>query len=127
MIFIKRFILLSFLFTLLGTNRQGLAAGKGEPAVTLDFEGELIEGEKKGPDLMFQTENAQLQLDAVLYNRSDFNDFHISDSRIRPRFSVTAQTPATRPSASSGTKTAPRGTPPRSIAPHRPQGTGGRR
>lgn len=74
-----------------------ISAAEGEPAVTLDFEGELIEGEKKGPDLLYQTENMQMQLDDILYTRSDFNDIHSSDSKKRPRFSTLTRARAQQP------------------------------
>lgn len=51
----------------------------------LDFEGDVIEGEKKGADLLLQTDTSQLSMNAVLYLREDFNDFHSIDRKKRPR------------------------------------------
>jgi hypothetical protein len=52
---------------------------------TIDFEGDVIEGQKKAPDLFLQVEDQKLNLDSVLYLRQDFNDFHAVDSKQRPR------------------------------------------
>src|SRR4051812_37718439 len=41
----------------------------------MNFEGDMIEGEKRQPDLFVQTNVQKLDLDSVLYLRKDFNDF----------------------------------------------------
>ena len=51
----------------------------------LNFEGDMIEGEKRQPDLFVQTNVQNLDLDSVLYLRKNFNDFHVVDSKRRPR------------------------------------------
>lgn len=96
-----RFLIILVVLTIAAPNAS---AAEGEPAVTLDFEGELIEGEKKGPDLLYQTENMQMQLDDILYTRNDFNDVHSSDSKKRPRFSTMtrARAPQPQPAQRSG-------------------------
>jgi hypothetical protein len=51
----------------------------------LDFDADIIEGQKKAPELFLQTEVQKLSLDAVLYQRKDFNSFHTVDASRRPR------------------------------------------
>ena len=52
----------------------------------LDFEADVIEGEKRKPDLFLQMEGSTDSLDAILSSREDFNDYHEVDRRWRPRF-----------------------------------------
>jgi hypothetical protein len=61
------------------------SASKGKAGV-LDFEGDIIEGERKRPDLFLQTQIDNLSLDAILYLRKDFNDFHQVDKNRRPGY-----------------------------------------
>jgi hypothetical protein len=60
--------------------------GSSRPEV-LDFEGDVIEGQKKAPELFLQLDVEKADLSSVLYDRRDFNDFHTVDSKRRPKFS----------------------------------------
>ena len=60
-------------------------ANKGAKSNVLDFEGEVIEGEKRRPDLFMQTNTQDLTLDNILYQRNDFNDFLSVEAKRRPR------------------------------------------
>lgn len=51
----------------------------------LSFEADVVEGEKRRPDLFLQSNIEDLSLDNILYVRKDFNDFHSVDSKRRPR------------------------------------------
>ena len=53
---------------------------------TLDFEGEVIEGEAMRPMLYLQIESPDLDLNNIIYQRRDFNDFHKTDKVRRNRF-----------------------------------------
>ncbi len=53
-------------------------------AAVYNFDADLIIGEKKKPDLLFQTGAATLGFDALLLNRSDFNDFLQFDQKRIP-------------------------------------------
>ncbi len=53
---------------------------------TLDFEGEVIEGEAMRPMLYLQIESPDLDLNNIMYQRKDFNDFHRIDKVRRNRF-----------------------------------------
>ena len=63
-------------------------SSKKEKMNVLDFEGEVIEGERKKPDLILQVAPQDLNFDNLLYNRSDFNDFLEVDQNTRPRFII---------------------------------------
>jgi hypothetical protein len=57
-----------------------------EATGVLDFEGDLIEGQRQRPDLFMQSETQNLTLDAILFLRNDFNDFHQVQKNRRPQF-----------------------------------------
>lgn len=63
------------------------AAKSGSRPEVLDFEGDVIEGQKKAPELFLQLDVEKADLSSVLYDRKDFNDFHAVDSKRRPKFS----------------------------------------
>lgn len=66
---------------------QAQPQAQQKKAEVLDFDADVIEGQKKTPELFLQTEVDRPSLEAILYQRRDFNDFHAVDSRQRPRFS----------------------------------------
>jgi len=76
----------SFILTLLlSVTLTGAAwAEKNE---VMDFEADVIEGEKKAPELFLQLDTETTELGAVLYDRKTFNDFHANDRNRRPRLS----------------------------------------
>ena len=76
--FLLTFALLS------GIPGSARAADKNE---VLDFEADVIEGEKKAPELFLQLDTETTELGAVLYDRKNFNDFHALDRNRRPRLS----------------------------------------
>jgi hypothetical protein len=77
----------SILFLLLLVNLSSLQAQeKNQKVNTLDFEGEVIEGEAMRPMLYLQIESPDLDLNNILYQRKDFNDFHKIDKVRRNRF-----------------------------------------
>lgn len=59
---------------------------KSDKMKTLDFEGEVIEGEAMRPMLYLQIESPDLDLNNIMYQRRDFNDFHKIDKVRRNRF-----------------------------------------
>jgi hypothetical protein len=71
---------------LFGDGSSGAPTQKSGKTGVLDFEGETIEGQRKRPDLFLQTETQNLTLDAILYLRKDFNDFHQVDRSRRPGY-----------------------------------------
>lgn len=74
--------------SLTGTPEKRVAprGAGGKEVGVLDFEGELIEGTRKRPDLFLQTGLENLTLDAILFLRKDFNDYHQVDRMRRPGY-----------------------------------------
>lgn len=65
-------------------------AGRKDPRrkeEVLDFEADVIEGQKKAPELFLQLDVQKPDLSSVLFERKHFNDFHAVDSKRRPRLS----------------------------------------
>ena len=56
------------------------------PSNVLDFEGEVIEGERRRPDLFLQMSIDNVKFDSLIYNREDFNDYLEVDRRGRTRY-----------------------------------------
>ena len=77
--------LVVILFVLSGTLSFAQET-KNEKIKTLDFEGEVIEGEAMRPMLYLQIESPDLDLNNIIYQRKDFNDFHKIDKVRRNRF-----------------------------------------
>ena len=50
----------------------------------LNFEADVIEGERKNPNVFIQLDIGTPNLDTVLFQRSNFNDFHAQDKNRRP-------------------------------------------
>lgn len=60
------------------------ADGKG--GKILDFETEVIEGQRKAPQLFLQMDVGTPDLDAVMYLRGNFNDFHVVERNRKPLY-----------------------------------------
>jgi len=52
----------------------------------IDFEGEIIEGERKRPELYLQLSSSELDVGEILYLRDNFNDYLDTDKRMKPRY-----------------------------------------
>lgn len=59
---------------------------KDNVGAILDFEGEIIEGERRRPDLFLQISIDNIKFDSLIYNREDFNDYLEVDRKSRTRF-----------------------------------------
>jgi len=59
------------------------ASGSGN---VLDFEGEVIEGERRRPDLFLQMSIDNVKFDSLIYQRDDFNDYLEVDRKSRTRY-----------------------------------------
>lgn len=84
----RTLILFSILTTAISHSNQSWAEDK---AAVLDFEAEVIEGQKRAPEVFLQTTVEKPSLEEVLYQRKNFNDFHAVDSKLRPRLSDPAE------------------------------------
>lgn len=70
-----------------GKASVGGSLGKKENVgAILDFEGEVIEGERRRPDLFLQISIDNVKFDSLIYNRDDFNDYLEVDRKSRTRF-----------------------------------------
>lgn len=52
----------------------------------LDFEAEVIEGQRKAPQLFLQMDVGTPDLDSVMYLRQNFNDFHAVEKNRKPLY-----------------------------------------
>ncbi len=52
----------------------------------LDFDADVIEGERTGPSILVQMDLQTPNLDTLVYQRKNFNDFHVIDMRRKPKF-----------------------------------------
>jgi hypothetical protein len=52
----------------------------------LDFEAEVIEGERKTPQLFLQMDVGTPTIDTLLYRRTNFQDFQVNDAKRKPKF-----------------------------------------
>lgn len=59
----------------------------------MDFEADVIEGEKKAPDLFLQMETETTELSPILFDRKNFNDFNGVDRKFRPRLNAPSGSP----------------------------------
>lgn len=53
----------------------------------MDFEAEVIDGQKKAPELFLQLDSEKAELNTILYDRRNFNDFQPVNTTLRPLFS----------------------------------------
>ena len=74
------------LFSMQSFAQKEATTAKSDKMKTLDFEGEVIEGEAMRPMLYLQIESPDLDLNNIMYQRRDFNDFHKIDKVRRNRF-----------------------------------------
>ncbi|MBU6154168.1 MAG: hypothetical protein KGP28_07685 [Bdellovibrionales bacterium] len=72
---------------MLSMTVEAVPVSAAEKNEVMDFEADVIEGEKKAPELFLQLDSDTTDLGAVLYDRKTFNDFHANDRSRRPRLS----------------------------------------
>jgi hypothetical protein len=69
---------------------QSDAKKSTKPASTssnvLDFEADVIEGERTAPSILIQMDLQSPNLDTLVFQRKNFNDFHLIDMRRKPKF-----------------------------------------
>lgn len=73
-------------FSLAQNPRSPIAKKATANAPVINFEDELIEGERVRPDLLFQTGGPPASIDEIIYKRKDFNDFLTIDQKKRPTY-----------------------------------------
>lgn len=67
-------------------SSQVVVAREKEKEHVLDFEGEVIEGERKRPDMFLQMSNKEITDESLIFIRENFNDFHDVDQTVRPGY-----------------------------------------
>lgn len=55
----------------------------GKQSNVINFEEDVIEGERKNPNLFLQLDMGTPSMDTILYLRNNFNDFHFYDKNRR--------------------------------------------
>ncbi|MBC7396059.1 MAG: hypothetical protein H7333_01335 [Bdellovibrionales bacterium] len=63
------------------------AAEPSRKNTVMDFEAEVIDGQKKAPELFLQMDAEKAELNTILYDRKNFNDFAPVNTQFRPTFS----------------------------------------
>lgn len=68
------------------SEKKTTSRADAQKPVVFNYEADIIEGEKKRPELFLQTNTNDLSLDALVFLRKDFNDFHSVEKNRRPLF-----------------------------------------
>lgn len=58
---------------------------KHNPSV-LDFEADVVEGERLAPNLFVQMDLGTPKMDTLMFMRKNFNDFHSIDMKRKPKY-----------------------------------------
>ena len=69
-----------------GSSTKSSLSSKKTEGNVLDFEGEVIEGERRRPDLFLQMSIDNVKFDSLIYQRDDFNDYLDIDRKSRTRY-----------------------------------------
>lgn len=75
---------LSFAFAILFLSLNAMAEPP-KPKV-LDFDADVIEGERKTPSVFLEIGTENPTMESVIFQRPDFNDFHVLDSKRRQQY-----------------------------------------
>lgn len=78
-----KYILISLFF---GLSVSKTFAAESKEDHVLDFEGEVIEGERKKPDLFLQISTKDIDFGSLIYLRKNFNDYLEVDRKSRNRY-----------------------------------------
>lgn len=82
MIKIKFVLFFAFIFSFAYTEKIAYAQ---KPNV-LDFDADVIEGERKTPSVFLEIGAENPTMDSVIFQRNDFNDLHSLDSKRRQQY-----------------------------------------
>lgn len=74
-----------------GIGVQSLAqspkSGKSNPEL-LDFDADVIEGEREAPALFVQMDIQTPKMDTLVFQRNNFNDFHLVEKNRKPWYRI---------------------------------------
>jgi hypothetical protein len=76
------------------TKKAGQPAAPRPMPNVLNFDADVIEGDKSNPDLFIQLGNQQPSLESVIYGRKNFNEFQKHEAPWRPVYRETTQPPS---------------------------------
>lgn len=62
------------------------AAAAPSSSNIMDFEADVIEGERTAPSILIQMDLQSPNLDTLVFQRKNFNDFHLIDMKRKPKF-----------------------------------------
>jgi hypothetical protein len=74
-----------------GSNSNGEKKQKEAPKLKsniLDFEADVIEGERVAPNLFVQMDLGAPNMDTLMFQRKNFNDFHAIDMKRKPKYRI---------------------------------------
>lgn len=73
-------------------TKKSAASKVAEPGKTntnvLDFDADIIEGERVAPSLFVQMDLGAPKLDTLMFQRKSFNDFHAIDMKRKPKYRI---------------------------------------
>lgn len=90
---ISKYVILIFSLVLVDSWAKGQSTPETKkPAkvakdVVIDFDADVIEGERKVPDIFISTEIGAPNIESVVYFRKNFNDFHRLEMKSKPTYS----------------------------------------
>ena len=76
---------LFIILTLIFSSLSGLAQNQ-KAANVLDFEDDVIEGERAAPSLFVQMDIQAPKMDSLMFQRKNFNDYHGIDKYRKPKY-----------------------------------------
>lgn len=85
---ISKLVFFVFLFISYRINSYAEIKKESTPKTPklLDFETDIIEGERAVPNIFIEMDIHKAGLDLILYQRNNFNDFHLAEKNRRPRY-----------------------------------------
>ena len=67
-------------------SASGSTSNSNKQSNILDFDADVIEGERSGPSIMVQMDLQAPNLDTLVFQRKNFNDFHVIDMKRKPKY-----------------------------------------
>ncbi len=77
---------LFFIIFLIVLDSNSIFAETQKTANVLDFEDDVIEGERAAPSLFVQMDIQAPKMDSLMFQRKNFNDFHNIDKFRKPKY-----------------------------------------
>lgn len=78
----------------IGLGLATLALGAEKRSNVIDFDADVIQGERRKPEIFIQVGKERTNLESVIYGRNDFNDFAAVDRVWRPTYYEVPKAPS---------------------------------